>query len=105
MKNQTNTFIKKDHYGKWEAETIIELDSTYQLSIKTKKAGSGALVTHATVGKHDGEFISHVVFQDYSKALVTSRPARVTAKTVEAQHNQIDVAEVIQEVKTFYNIE
>jgi hypothetical protein len=49
--------------------------------------------------------VSFVMFQDFNRRLIASDVKRVTAKTVEAQHLQIDEAEVTTLVRAFYNLE
>ena len=91
------TYIRQDHYKHWYAITEIDLGDNLQLSIRTSKTSSGLLNTNASVGRLEGGFVSHVVYQDYSKSIKRSTPARCTSKVVEAQH--MDVLKDIDAIK------
>lgn len=94
---------RKGYYG-WSAESAIKLSDTHVLKILTMKRSSGALVTTASVDKIEGEMLAHTMYQDFHKQVVSNRPARVTQKVVEAQHNGIDLEPLIKEAKEFYKI-
>lgn len=104
MKQQT--VIRKDHYGAWVMKTQVELMDNYVLEISTSKRSSGVLSTTANVHKIEGGFMTHRMFQDYSKHLVSEK-VRVTEKAVRAQHEQalkmLDV--VVLEVYAQYKFE
>lgn len=85
MKNP-ETFVCKNMHGNWQATSVELIAKDLQLKISTHKVYSGAVVTTATVGKIEGNFVSHVMFQDFSKTLSNSRYGRATAKVVEQQH-------------------
>ena len=79
------TKIHKDFYKNWRAQDDYELGDKKVLQISTSKVNSGSIVTRATVHMHDGAFLSHRMFTDFSQCLKTSRD-RCTEKNVAAQH-------------------
>lgn len=97
------TKIYKHHYGYgWVAESSIDIEGGRAIRFFTMKRSSGNLVTTVTVGTADENSFSFVMFQDFNKIIIQTRPSRVTAKVVEQQHNQIDVDAVKAQVKEFY---
>lgn len=102
---QTSVTLK-DHYGAWTSKTQIELPNDHILEFSTSKRSSGVLSTTANVHKVEGNFITHRMFQDYSKQIVSEK-VRVTEKAVRAQHavalQHLD--QVLSEVKAQYNFE
>ena len=56
------------------------------------------------MGILENGFISHVLFQDFSKRLQAEKIGRITEKVNIEFHNRIDKEAVIKEAKTFYNI-
>ena len=79
------TTVAKDIRGSWAAEDMIELTASTVLIVDTHKIYDGKIVTRAAVHTRDGDFITHVMFQDYSKQLTVSK-VRCTEKNVAAQH-------------------
>lgn len=98
------TLINKDYRNNWKAETVTMLNGKLQLSIRTSKASDGALHTCASVGRVEGDFISHMIYQDFFKTLSYVHHKRVTAKVVEQQHSEVDVNALIQEATEFYHL-
>ena len=97
------TLINK--YGNaWRAETVTMLNGKLQLSIRTSKSSDGALHTCASVGRVEGNFVSHAMYQDFYKTLRYVHHKRITSKVVETQHSQVDIDALIQEAKEFYHI-
>ena len=99
-----NTSTYKNHYKVWETKSTIMLDEKHELSITTQKNSNGILTTRASVGILEDGFISHVLFQDFSKQLQAEKIGRITEKVNIEFHNRIDKEAVIKEAKTFYNI-
>ena len=101
------TYIKKDYRGNWRASTEVVVDDNRVATITTSKSSYGLLTTHVSVGKRDGDFISHMMFQDYSKTVKSSQPKRVTEKLVSAQHDEVlaDIDWVLDDIKAFYSLE
>ena len=93
--------IYKCIYG-WKAESQVELGNDRVLSITTMKRSSGALVTTASVGKREGMFISHMMFQDFNTSVETSTPKKVTQKAVETQHIGTVVEDLVAKAIAFY---
>ena len=86
---QTRTY--KDHYKRIVTETTKELtinNRKAELSISTSKSDSGALKTSASIGwpSDDGMSVTHAIFSDYYATVVSSRPARITEKVNQMQH-------------------
>lgn len=91
------TLVRKDHRGAWRADDAYDLGNNKQLSITTHKVCSGNLVTTATVGTVDGAFVSHMMFQDFSKCIKMTTD-RCTQKNVETQHKiATDMLDYIKE--------
>ena len=98
------TLVRKGRDG-WEAKSEIQLDNDRVLSIRTSKGSYGGLTTWASVSVRDGDFLSHRLFQDFSKNIIKTNPSRVTAKVVEAQHALINLDEVLAMVEQHYSKE
>lgn len=98
------TLVRKGHNG-WRAKSEIQLDNNRVLSIETSKGSYGGLTTWASVSVRDGDFLSHRLFQDFSKNIIKTNPSRVTAKVVEAQHALINLDEVLAMVEQHYSKE
>lgn len=79
------SIVRKNMRGHWEAKDEIELGADRVLVVSTHKVSSGQLVTTATVHKHDGGFLSHMMFSDFSQRMMTA-DVRCSEKTVTAQH-------------------
>ena len=88
---QTRTY--KDHYKRIVTKTTKFLtinNRKAELSINTSKSDSGTLKTSASIGwpSDDGMSVTHAVFSDYYATVVSSRPARVTEKVNQGQHQE-----------------
>lgn len=79
------TKVQKGMRGTWEAKDSIELVANRVLQVSTHKTSDGTLVTTATVHLHDGNFLSHRMFTDFSQRMMTAA-IRCTEKNVAAQH-------------------
>ena len=99
-----NTTVRKGRDG-WAAESRVDLGNGRVLTVKTSKGAYGGLTTWASVSVRDGDFLSHRLYQDFSKGIITSNPSRVTAKVVEAQHALINLDEVLAMVEQHYSKE
>lgn len=100
-----NTIINKGYHGN-QAKTTIKLDNDKILNITTMKRSNGLLSTTASVGTLKDGFISHMMFQDYAKTLISEK-VRVTTKAVENQHNAaLESIETIKaDIEQFYQKE
>ena len=87
----------------WQAETKIDL-ADRQIRILTMKRYSGNLTTTVTVGKNEDGMFSYMLYQDFSKQLLSTK-CRVTEKAVKEQHSQINIDSIVAEVKEFYQME
>ena len=88
--NKIETRIFRDRDG-WNAKSELDLADSRLLQIRTYKASNGSLRTSASVHlKVDGGLRHIMGFGsaggDFSETLVASKPARVTEKVVNAQH-------------------
>jgi hypothetical protein len=81
------TYYSKGRDGH-RMETTKELPDGKTLKLSTSKRGNGGGVsTYATVGISSDNCFSFVVFQDFSKMILTEK-TRVTEKAVRTQHQQ-----------------
>lgn len=102
------TFTRKSYHGDWRSTSVVEIGASNagwrQLEISTSKNSSGALVTLASVGHVKDGMRCWVVFQDFSKRIAVTRPARCTSKVVELQHAEAlkGVDALIAEAKAHY---
>jgi hypothetical protein len=71
------------------------------LTINTCKRNGGVIVSHASVAKREGAFLSHIIFQDYSE-LVAIGGNRATEKAVAELHQTIDFEAVIKAASAHY---
>ena len=97
------TEVYKSIYG-WKAETHIDLGNNRELHFTTMKRSSGVTTTQATVVKVEGTMISHMLFQDYSEAILSEKLGRVTEKAVREQHQiaLLRLEEVKSKVRAHY---
>ena len=85
------TYFKDTRSG-WEALTVVELTSNKQLEVSTRKDINGNLTTRATVhwllenGVRRHAMSFGAAGGDFSQAIKSTKPARVTQNVVEAQH-------------------
>lgn len=69
----------------YRSETTIKIGDNRVLSITTRKLNGGSLATMASVGVKEGCFVTHLMYQDYSKTLINELK-RVTKNAVIQQH-------------------
>lgn len=106
--NAPITNIRKDVFGKWNAETKIALNDSRQLKLRTSKNDRGTLVTYASVCvlKREPGYVVETfeVYGDYMKTVYATEPKRVTAKTVEEQQAKAlqDLPYILENVKAYY---
>jgi hypothetical protein len=104
--DKLNTYIGRDHYKKWVATTTIQLGDKRELSIKTYKSNNGELRTYASVGVREGAFVTHKIFEDYSKCFA-AHDVKCTENNVRDQHRLVlsRLEQIIDDVTRFYNKE
>ena len=83
-----NTKTQRSPHRGWMTESHVEINDTMRLRILTMKRWGGSLCTTATVEHKDGNYFYYEPFKDYDKTILSTRPARVTQRTVEEQHAQ-----------------
>ena len=88
----------------WRADTEVSLVDNLVLSITTMKRNNGSITSHASVARRDGDFLSHMLYQDYSKTVAVASTNRATEKAIFQCHNSIDLESVKQDALAFYNI-
>lgn len=102
------TVINKSRVGGWKARSSVALDDIGLESklamFSTYRNDRGTLVTTARVEHDKGDFTSHNLFFDYCKTIIATSPSRVTAKVVEAQHAQIDLDMIKDDIIQFYKL-
>lgn len=103
----TMTVITKSSYGEWRAEDTEMLNDTLKLSITTMRRSNGRVATTATVGRLEGEFITHRMYQDYNVSLWAVVYPRVTRKVVEEQHKSIlkELVAIRQRARDHYKLD
>ena len=77
----------KDIRGNWYLSEDIPLAGNRTLRLSTHKTSSGQLATSATVGIVEGGMFSYMMYTDFNKRVVVTRPDRITAKVVDIQHS------------------
>lgn len=97
----------RDDFGH-QASTLVQLDVSHALLISTSKWPDGGLTTTASVRTlRDGRFTLAVSADgqgDFYKKLEVTRPGRVTAALVKAQHDAclLLFADLQQEIAAHY---
>lgn len=103
----SNTRIYKDTFRNWKAVTVLSVpqlsDRTY-LEVVTMKRSSGALCTSCWIQKEDNGYLSHAMYQDFSKTIYEAK-VRCTEKAVREQHELAlqNIATPIAEAVAHYN--
>lgn len=100
------TKIFKNSVNAWIAESTIDLQDNYILTIRTSKASSESVIRSiASVAKKEGMFLKHVLHTDYY-VLVNAEPCnRVTKNAIEKCHIfalGYDL-QILEQVKNHYN--
>lgn len=99
-----NHYTTKDYSNKWVTSTKVMIDNNKQLTIRTSKNNTGVLYSNASVATLEGDFFTHVIYQDFSKTLQKMPVKRVTEQSNIKFHLLIDLEKVVNEAKQFYNI-
>ena len=101
-----NTEIFRDRYGHWQGKTTIKLGNSQELLISTYKNNRGALATYASVGTLDRGFVTHKLYQDYSKCFAADA-VRCTEKNVQRQHETVlgKINYILDDITRHYNKE
>lgn len=111
MSIYTKTF--RDHYKNIVCKSTFDFilnEKQARLRISTSKSNQGFLSTSASVcwpEQHEGyQSETFMLFQDFGKVLVKTKPARITEKAVDTQHQQVlaGFAEILASAKAFYGI-
>ena len=103
------TRIYRDHYNRLNIKSTKSLTingKDAKLSIHTSKSESGYLTTSKSVSwpSEDGRSETHTVFKDFYKTAAKSKPARVTEKVANEQHQQVlqTLNTIEQEIQEHY---
>ena len=104
--DKLNTYIAKDRYGKWNARTTMILEGQRELLVTTYKNNRGSLATYVSVGKLERGFVTHKLYEDYSKCFAADA-VRCTEKTVTSQHRLVlgRLNAILDDVTRHYNNE
>ncbi|MEI6423720.1 MAG: hypothetical protein WCP55_15995 [Lentisphaerota bacterium] len=86
--NTITTNFSRDHYKKYKGETIAKMMGKRSLRINTSV--------------NDGRSFSMALFQDFSITIKQVRIARSSTKIIEAQHNAVNIAEILEQAERFY---
>lgn len=103
-----NTFYSHTPRDGHRAETEIDLGDRRVLSISTRKSAD-ALISTASVSLVEGNFKRMVLGfggdGDFNQRFLTSKPKRVTEKSVREQHAQalLLINEIKQQVEMHYS--
>lgn len=82
------TAIRKNYRGNWEACSTFpmpELGVDKLLDITTTKTYSGELTTRVIVNTKEGQFVTHMMYQDFAQHYIVSN-YKCTEKKVREQH-------------------
>ena len=98
------TRVFKNAYNDWCAEDEVAINDGRILKVTTMKRHNKSLATTVTAGKRDGNFFTYVVFQDFSKTVLATRPARITQGAVTEQHALViaQIDHTKRDVNEFY---
>ena len=101
------TKVYKNYYGRWVAESHINLANNLVLTIKTQKSSDkNQILSIASVAKIDGDYLKHFVHVDYYVLVNASECNRVTKNAIEKAHifalGYDDT--IIKQVNDFYNL-
>jgi hypothetical protein len=101
------TTIRKDLHGGWRAEDIYPLPNDRELHVVTHRVSSGSLVTSANVHLRENGFLTHRMYQDYSRRIFAVKYPRVTKNVVLEQHEDAlkEVPGILSEVAVAYRSE
>lgn len=108
MSNDIQISSKKDHWGKWFAESEIPLEGKQILKIRSGKNDQGQIVSSASVCEleHKGGFRieKFVMFEDYYKIVYVAGKKVANEKAVRAQQALVlqDLPYILDNVKAFY---
>jgi hypothetical protein len=86
-------------------ETVADLPGNRQLSLVTWRNFNGNLVTRASVGIKDGNFIKYLMGRDYNRVFQEGK-VRLTFKNVEAQHNKYleQLDQIAEDATRYYGV-
>ena len=98
------TRVFKNAYGDWCAEDELPVDGGRVIKVTTMKRHNKSLATTVVAGKHEDGCFTYVVFQDFSKTVLATRPARITQGVVAEQHASViaQIDQIKQEVNAHY---
>jgi hypothetical protein len=107
MNDLYETMLYKDSCKANHAETHINLNDDYVLTLHTRKANNkSALIITASVSKVNGLFLTHKLYDDFYIVIDEIRITRATMATIEKNHilalGGIDT--IINQAKKTYNI-
>ena len=102
------TFLGKNYRGEYKSESTIDLSHIkpdMELQINTYK-GNKCIKSYAQLGFRKGNSFIFTLFQDFNKQLILTPSNRITAKQIDAQHqqaiNQNDLINLVEEITAFY---
>lgn len=106
MSNLHETRIFKNYANAWVAESTIDLQDNYILTIRTSKASSDSVINSiASVAKKEGCFLKHILHTDYYTLIHAELCKRVTKNAIEKAHIFAlgDDLRILEQVKNHYN--
>ena len=83
----------------------FDLENNQVLTISTWRISPPYLKTTATVAAKNGSFLTHKMYEDYSKTWAHSAPSRLTDKVLKEQHNSVieKLEEIKEDFRLFYS--
>jgi len=102
MENASYT-ISRDYANRWKAESWFDIGEKRRLTISTKKTSAGRVQAFASVATMDGAWASHVIFQDYARAVISEKRVATEKAVKEIHEKALAMApEIIAEAAAHY---
>lgn len=104
--HEFKTVTRKNTHNEWviRSTTMLDEERSLQLTVTTNRYCGKQLVSYAAVDTVNKEtnITSHSIYSDFYNKVTASNPKRLTLKLVEAQHNTLDLASIVQDAIEFY---
>lgn len=102
MQNASYT-ISRDYANRWLAESYFDLGEKRRLSISTKKTSAGRVQAFASVATIDGAWMTHKLFSDYARAVISEKRMATEKAVREIHEKALAIApEIIAEAMAHY---
>lgn len=95
--------IIRDYANRWRAESFFDLGEKRRLSISTKKTSAGRVQAFASVATIDGAWMTHKLFSDYARAVISEKRMATEKAIKEIHEKALAMApEIIAEAAAHY---